>query len=336
MGKSAAKSVVCPRCEYDLQGQVDTWRVPLSSQADVVRFERGEVLESEVGAKCPVEGTCSECGLLFEWKFVFRPELAGPAWFVETRRVSALRAFVGTALRVLWLFPFFRSRGGVRIETPRRWDRVVWYLAMWVVVLPPISFVLRQMWGVVVLWQQLGKSFGGATYLVFASTPKDLLHVILTMRFAGGSNWFFVGVFSSLGFATMMMVLPYTRAKAKVHTSHVVRAAAYAITWLAFPALIETFAAVVEGVASLLPVATRRSAMSFDLQEFLRELGRAMWSRDFRGLLICATAIWCCVYWWQVMRKWWRMEEAVVAYVACAVPVALMVVTAIAYNYPQF
>ncbi len=334
MGTVAANSVVCPRCGYDLRGQVDTWRVPLATQADVVRFESGEVLESEVGAKCPVEGTCSECGLGFEWKYVFRPELAGPAWFVETRRVGRVRAFVGTVWRVLILWPFFRSPGGVKIETSKRWARVAWYVAMWVAILPAIQFIFRLIWGVIFMWLRMATPLDKAALTVIKSAPTDLIIIITKLRLFGGRNWFFVGVTCSLGFAAMMMVLPYTRAKAKVRESHVVRAAAYSITWLAIPVLLETLASTLDGAASLFPAATRRMSATFDVRHFLHEVAAGLWSQEFRTLLIVATAIWCYVYWWQVIRKWWRMEEAAVAYVACSVPVAMMAITAIVYNYP--
>lgn len=326
--------LTCPRCGYDLQGQVDTWRVPLNSQADVVRFENGDVHDGEVGAKCPLKGTCSECGLAFEWKFVFRPELAGPGWFVETRRVSAVRAFFATALRLIFLLPFFHERTGVKIETPRHWERVVRYVAVCVVAIPAISFLLRQILGVVVLWQLMRKPLSESTYLVLTNTPKDLLHFITTLEFAGETNWFFVGACSSLGFALMMTVLPYTRAKAKVKMAHVIRAAAYSMTWVALPTLLEMLVVSLDCTASLLPAAPRRPAMTFDLKEFLRDIAADFSSGNFRMLLIGATAIWCYLYWWQVMRKWWRMEEAGIAYVACAVPVAMMVITALAYQYP--
>ena len=50
----------CPRCGYDLRGVVTTW-------ADA----------------CPLESTCSECGLFFAWSEVIGPLAPRPGWCVE-------------------------------------------------------------------------------------------------------------------------------------------------------------------------------------------------------------------------------------------------------------
>lgn len=51
---------ICPRCGYDQSGIVATW-----------------------AEACPLRGTCSECGLDFEWRLILRREILGPAWSIE-------------------------------------------------------------------------------------------------------------------------------------------------------------------------------------------------------------------------------------------------------------
>ncbi len=58
----AAKAVRCPRCDYDLTGVVAGW-----------------------GDACPLEGTCSECGLSFAWGELIDPRRALPRWSYESR-----------------------------------------------------------------------------------------------------------------------------------------------------------------------------------------------------------------------------------------------------------
>ncbi len=41
---------MCPRCGYDLHGQVDAWHLGF------VDWGNGDVREEDVGAKCPVGG----------------------------------------------------------------------------------------------------------------------------------------------------------------------------------------------------------------------------------------------------------------------------------------
>jgi len=50
----------CPRCGYDLRGAVATWN-----------------------DTCPMSGTCTECGLFFEWAELFSAVFAMPPWCVE-------------------------------------------------------------------------------------------------------------------------------------------------------------------------------------------------------------------------------------------------------------
>ncbi|MFO0856821.1 MAG: hypothetical protein U0640_05615 [Phycisphaerales bacterium] len=336
MGTVAANSVVCPRCGYDLRGQVDTWRVPLATQADVVRFESGEVLESEVGAKCPVEGTCSECGLGFEWKYVFRPELAGPGWFVETRRVGRVRAWFATVRRVLLLRPFFRRDIGMKIETPFHLRRMLWYLAIFMILVPCVGFVFQQAWRAAYMWFAMGKPLGAASYVVFANSPTDIVRAIAELEFFGGQNWFCVGFVCSLGFALMMSVLPDTRANAKVRTAHVGRAMVYSITWLCVPLLLGIVTATLDGMYSAMSTQAAPSPTAIGFMDGIGEVVDFLQSQYTRFLLVGATVIWCYTYWWCVLRMWWRMREALVAYVACAVPVAIMVIVAMVYTFPRY
>lgn len=75
-------STTCPRCGYDLRGTMTTWT-----------------------RACPLEGTCTECGLAFEWADVFDRTRKEPAWCVEHARRGiwpVTRAIVATFLRS-WL-----------------------------------------------------------------------------------------------------------------------------------------------------------------------------------------------------------------------------------------
>lgn len=53
----------CPRCGYDLRGTIATWM-----------------------QECPLEGTCTECGLDFEWADLLSEKLNPPSWCVEYAR----------------------------------------------------------------------------------------------------------------------------------------------------------------------------------------------------------------------------------------------------------
>ena len=96
----------CPRCDYDLSGEVATW--------------------DRAGA-CPLEGTCPECGGALHWKNVLRPEDGRLIGFVEDAR--GVRRRFTWALRTLWwaLWPwkFWTKVGDRERVSPVGW---VWWV----------------------------------------------------------------------------------------------------------------------------------------------------------------------------------------------------------------
>lgn len=98
----------CPRCGYDLRGAIGTW-------AD----------------RCPLQGTCTECGLQFTWAEVLHPEKFEPRWCVEfapgMRRSVLVRASLATFIRSFWPFGFWRA---LKMSMPIRWRRLVTYIAI--------------------------------------------------------------------------------------------------------------------------------------------------------------------------------------------------------------
>jgi hypothetical protein len=96
---NSSRQARCPRCGYDLRGTVSAWR-----------------------DACPLAGTCTECGLWFEWSELLNPGLYPPQWCVEYARGPW--RFLGRAVRTLaltaWPFGFWRSLKMVHDVRPRR------------------------------------------------------------------------------------------------------------------------------------------------------------------------------------------------------------------------
>lgn len=80
---------LCPRCAYDQSGACATWQ-----------------------AQCPLEGTCPECGLRFEWADAFDPHRKRLPWLFEHK--PRLMLGVVRALRSWWM----------ALIPPRFWHRV--------------------------------------------------------------------------------------------------------------------------------------------------------------------------------------------------------------------
>lgn len=77
----------CPRCGYDLRGETAKWQ-----------------------DACPLEGRCTECGLIFRWQFVLGRVHALPRWCLEspTRRFGPL-VLASTLSRTLTPGRFWRD-----------------------------------------------------------------------------------------------------------------------------------------------------------------------------------------------------------------------------------
>lgn len=100
-----ATPLECPRCGYDQSAIPPTWT-----------------------RQCPVEGQCSECGLVFPWRDIFDPMRGIPRWSFEhvprkKKRTLFLAAF-RTLLRSLLPWKFWRT---VELRWPVRPPRLVVY-----------------------------------------------------------------------------------------------------------------------------------------------------------------------------------------------------------------
>ncbi len=93
----------CPRCGYDQSGVISSW-------CD----------------SCPLLGTCSECGLTFEWRRIHAGEGLAPGWSFEHGELS-WRRLAGTLARGVVPWVLWR---GVPIECPVRVWRLVWLVLL--------------------------------------------------------------------------------------------------------------------------------------------------------------------------------------------------------------
>lgn len=90
--REAAAVIDCPRCGFDLRGEVVTWH-----------------------DECPLRGRCGECGLSFAWCTILGPRFT-PRWFLEH---PGRRSFRGTRTLVRSLRPWIFWRR-IDMSTPVR------------------------------------------------------------------------------------------------------------------------------------------------------------------------------------------------------------------------
>ncbi|MHC4127342.1 MAG: hypothetical protein ACYS1E_01790 [Planctomycetota bacterium] len=251
MGASAGTvhEARCPRCGYDLRGSMAAWR-----------------------DTCPLDGTCTECGLFFEWRELLSPQFAVPLWCVEALRPLRWlpRQVVGTLVRSFWPWRFWSL---LRMIHPSHWPRVAVYLGLIAAALY-VAFALAhglatwQAWhedaslgnmipstgGAAVFWQAaalpLADSAVGSFTSPFGTWPYQtpweafrylwyhaclVVLLVLAMHACCG-----------LSFAA----LPFTRRRCKVRWSHLVRVTLYGYV-LGVPALLLSLAAMPMAVAEM-------------------------------------------------------------------------------------
>ena len=98
------RKIGCPRCGYDLRGAIATWT-----------------------ERCPLQGTCAECGLQFVWAEVLHPEKFLPLWcveFVRPRRKFG-RACCSTFVRSFLPWRFWSV---LKMSSPIRARRIALYM----------------------------------------------------------------------------------------------------------------------------------------------------------------------------------------------------------------
>ncbi len=190
--------VECPRCGYDLRGNVAVWE------------ERGV---------CPLEGKCSECGLDFEWRRVFW-EAEHPWLFEYHWRRKPFSSFWQTLWRSVLPWKFWR-------EVDLFWAVRIWPLL--------IMGLVTALCGLVAgaglqLWQQLG-------WLDYYGTKRYLLRCFSEFKISvEESPVFYAALLWAVCIPLMFGLLPDSLRRAKVRPLHIVRVGVYS-TMLLIPIL---------------------------------------------------------------------------------------------------
>ena len=228
----------CPRCGYDLRGVIPTWT-----------------------QQCPLEGTCTECGLEFVWAEVLSEKIRKPRWCVEyaERWWHIPWRSVKTLAMSFWPWGFWSA---LRMCHPSRWKRLVAYLGL-MLALGYLTFAVSHgllVWGD---WYDMAidPSFTPTTSGWPVFLQAALLHFsdqsLGIMRFIGGGAlydsplevfgnfWldFLAGLAMLLAMHTCCALtfaaLPVSRRLCKVRWSHIVRMTVYGYA-LFLPAVLLT------------------------------------------------------------------------------------------------
>lgn len=231
-------SVVCPRCGYDLRGQVDAWHPGFSAWLDAARVESRDSLapdnEESVGASCPLKATCSECGLTFEWADLFAP-VRQVTRLYEVDEKQRVRALLVTLWRLMLCWPLWNR---LKMQHEIRHERIavvilsclaMWYLA---VAVPWFLFVNAGAIESLLLKGQISGRWGNSYFDFQQFVPFRSVLSASSWRTLLPSTWFSLAVVQWLLMPICFLLLPISLQKAKVRRVHLLRGIGYSTGWL--------------------------------------------------------------------------------------------------------
>ena len=319
----------CPRCDYDLQGQLATWH-PQGPTAD--------------DAHCPTDGLCSECGLSFEWRFAMHPELAGVAWFVECQKNKRTRLSVPLTTIRAWLAPLFWRR--IKLETPFKPHRTAWWLLWTTLLLPALIFIFTFYASATynalnppITFTIVGgvatpttppipanaEDFFDAVY----RTSSDLLYQVVPeindiTNLSRTRSWILAAFISFMGFPLMLFLFPFTRAQSKVRKRHIFRAAAYSLAPI--PLIFLSTAISLVPPTKLMMWFPRGPIYSLATFNFLSSSAPAL---RFEWIIALA---WFFLWWLCALKIGFRMRDWLAALLAMSAPVIVATVLLISFR----
>ncbi|MCK4873386.1 MAG: hypothetical protein KAS72_11730 [Phycisphaerales bacterium] len=274
--RQAGSQAVCPRCGYDLRGEIQTWQ-----------------------DRCPMRGRCAECGLGFAWADVFYRRVH-PWLFEHQWRRRPTSSFVATVCATLRPWRFWADVG---------MSHRVHLAPLLCVVLLSAALLFLMTWGAAVgtagaqmSWSAAGSpTYGAPTYGV-----RDILADLrITIRLIQElSEYRFALVVSLVGMPFGFLLLGTTMRSAQVRFLHLVRIMAYSVVLVILLA----------GMWVYLCTALETIRWFGAFPDALRQWADAIvtrgapWSRrafGFRSYLSMEESLRAMLYWQPCLACWW-------------------------------
>lgn len=285
----------CPRCGYDLSGEVDTW-----------------------STQCPLQGRCPECGLDVDWARILNAALNAPPWSFEHADRMNARAFFATLARLVLPWRFWRA---IDMQRTIRWPRLIAMNALALLLLHLTCATARSLEvGANILFNWISSS------PVFSATPLDLaLQFLRPFSTEYLPRPLAAGLVEAAPFALLWVALtaaliPLIRTTASRHgirSRHAVRVAlcgvcgALAVFWIAaIPSVGYSAFGVVERILyEILPYNAVRplSTFAYYAQKYASQ---AIW---------IAAMLWPPLFWWAALRWHLRIRRPAVVSIGLSI-----------------
>ncbi len=265
---------------------------------------------------CPLQCTCAECGLEFDWRDVLSSTQKLPHWCVEYARgvVNLMRRVTLTLQISLWPPRFWRE---LKMTHPSRWGRLVAFYGILVVGCYAM-LVISHALAAASVWRNLQPQLSqgsttntnGWEYIAnSASRPLSDVSYAQVVNPGGGmsglpspraqfGNWdsFLDVPVALLSFAIacplVFLALPHSMRRARVRWSHILRIVMYGGCWLVIPVYL-----------IFLTVALERLPDSAITRLMLGP------ARGVTNLAIAAVIPGLMVWWASAVRHYLRMSE---------------------------
>lgn len=266
-----------------------------------------------------MEGTCSECGLVFAWADVFDPVRSDLRGFVEHVRTPVLGWASFRAAFRTWAWTAWPGRFYARVLMTHRFDwrrMLLWPL----LILLPLHALASALGSVriaafprtfgsmtgVTGWQVVGY-LSSWTFPIASLQPSAIGTMWppqIVWLLSGAPAYVYMALAMHGGYAALMLVLPTTRRIAKLRIGHIARAAVYGLAWV--PLLCVFRAArngllLVQAAATPMPAGWPGVGAPGPRPVRLADFGE----EPIRFLLMAWVALW----WLSAMRRGWKLSE---------------------------
>lgn len=337
-------SHTCPRCRYDLSGLIASWETT-----------------------CPLAGTCSECGLEFQWTDVLHSHTKRLPAFIEHSPVGFLGArIVFSAWRtVLWtILPWFFWRT-VKLHhqiRPPRWP--VWllltlgglhivaaalstlnflarfgsvaavhgrtfYTGVGTVVAPPTTWSWDDVQ--VLMLGFVARPFAEINAfgqsLTGATEVASVQKWTVTWLVGDWPSFLWVSLAVGAAFPILLALLPDTRKIAKVRSIHLLRGYVFSLSWLVMLSLMHTLRL----LALLYDPPTTRPSVNGWMYSSGTLLQHDLVFHEISRYFMVIVAAWLAAWWFCCIKHGLRLNRPLMVWAVLMIPVMLVALITLLY-----
>lgn len=304
---TTAQDTRCPRCDYELDGVIAAFT-----------------------DQCPLQGTCSECGMEFDWANLLRADRRQLPWLFEHAR-GLVRGFAGTLWRSLFPGRFWNA---VQMWHMPRLGRLWLYVVMCAGgLLMAISLLFFAI--ILVTRQVVTKPIPVPGRFAPTDGMHEFFQLVLypfVVESWWGSGWSIQGWIindrfmlmpiacfwgMSLSWPLLMLVLSDSRREAKVKRAHVLRAWAYSLWWgmgITAVFVVMRIGMLATDICSAMSWTQAYNQIWSIRQSAWQILYNYLWIQWAAPVAVLLLFAWTARWWWVVIVRYWQFSRPGLVY----------------------